>query len=83
MSTVRLTNNEIDQNVQVAGTNVEGHPIFPSEGGQDYWLWWHYFRFLNRPITYADFGSNDPLVTSNSFFLDRCLQATGVCVDGM
>jgi hypothetical protein len=50
-------------------TDKDGLPIFPSEGGQDRWLWLNHFRFLNRAMVYADFGSNDPLFTSNTFFL--------------
>ena len=47
-----------------------GTPVFPSEGGQDKWLWEHHLRFVTRPIVYADLGSNDFLHTSNTFFLD-------------
>ena len=41
----------------------------------------HHFRYLDRPVIYADFGSNDPIFTSNTFFLDFCMKASGVCVE--
>ncbi|KAH8050849.1 hypothetical protein JL722_11192 [Aureococcus anophagefferens] len=60
---------------------ADGRPISPSEGGQDLWLWDHHLRWLRRPIAYADFGSNDWLHTSNTYFLDACVESAGVCVE--
>lgn len=69
--------------VRIAATNARGQPIFPSEGGQERWLWMHHLRHLGRPPVYADFGSNDALHDSNTFFLDTCAGATSqsICVD--
>jgi FkbM family methyltransferase len=72
---------DLDTVVKSAATNAEGTPIFPSEGGQDRWLWLNHFRKMSRPIVYADFGSNHAIFTSNTFFLDQCLGASGVCVE--
>lgn len=70
-----------DEQLRWGATNAAGEPIFPSEGGQDRWLWKHHFKWLDRPVTYADFGSNHYLHTSNTFFLDVCAGARGVCVE--
>ena len=72
---------DIDTSLQIAATSQGGTPIFTSEGGQDRWLWKHHFRFFDRPPIYADFGANDPIFTSNTFFLDRCIGAQGLCVE--
>jgi FkbM family methyltransferase len=67
--------------LKIAATDSKGNPIFTSEGGQDQWLWEKHFKFINRTVTYIDIGSNDPVFTSNTFFLDRCLNARGICVE--
>ena len=40
-----------------------------------------HLRHLKREIVYVDIGSNDFLHTSESYFLDACAQARGVCVE--
>ncbi len=62
-------------------TSSDGAAIFPSEAGQDAWLWRRHLRHLKREIVYVDIGSNDFLHTSESYFLDACAQARGVCVE--
>ena len=63
-------------------TSSTGTPIYPSEGGQDGWLWQaHLSKIKGRRVVYADFGSNDFLHTSNTFFLDACTDARGICVE--
>ena len=74
------TDGGLDEIVKAAATSAAGQPIFPSEGGQDRFLWLAHFQYLKRPIVYADFGSNNAVFTSNTFFLDQCLGASGVCV---
>ena len=71
----------LDEIIKAAATSAAGRPIFPSEGGQDRFLWLAHFQYLKRPIVYADFGSNNAVFTSNTFFLDQCLGASGVCVE--
>ena len=71
----------MDDELIVIATDKNGNFIFPSEGGLDRWLHMHHFRYLDRPVFYADFGSNDPIFTSNTFFLDFCMKASGVCVE--
>ena len=75
------TDRGLDEIVKAAATSADGRPIFPSEGGQDRFLWLAHFQYLKRPIVYADFGSNNAVFTSNTFFLDQCLGASGVCVE--
>lgn len=75
------TQTSLDSTVKIAATAADGLPIFPSEGGQDRWLWLNHFQYLKRPINYADFGSNHAVFTSNTFFFDQCLGASGVCVE--
>jgi len=69
--------------LRIAATDMRGQPIFPSEGGQDRWLWTHHFHHLDRPPIYADFGSNQALHDSNTFFFDTCAGASSesLCVD--
>lgn len=62
-------------------TSSDGVAIFPSEGGQDAWLWRRHLRHLERPVVYVDVGSNEFLHTSETFFLDACAGARGVCVE--
>ena len=73
--------NELDAIVKTAATSDIGQPIFPSEGGQDRFLWLAHFQYLKRPMVYADFGSNHAVFTSNTFFFDQCVGASGVCVE--
>ena len=69
--------------LRVAATDEHGSPISPSEGGQDRWLYHHHFRYLKRPMIYADFGCNDAMHDSNTFFFDQCMHASrrSLCVD--
>lgn len=78
---IELRNADIGTEINYVATNEVGEYIFSSEGGQDRWLYLNHFRFLTRPIVYADFGSNDPIFTSNTFFFDHCMDARGICVE--
>lgn len=78
---VNLRNVVLEKELAYVATNKNGEYIFPSEGGQDRWLYLNHFRHLTRPIIYADFGANDPIFTSNTFFFDHCLRAEGICVE--
>lgn len=80
-SSQHLLPRSLQEEISIAATNERGEFIFPSEGGLDRWLYKHHFRYLDRPPVYADFGSNDPIFTSNTYFLDVCLGATGICVE--
>lgn len=53
-----------------------------SQRNQDYYLYTRHFKYLNRPGLYVDIGANDPVHISNTYFLDRCLQWNGICVEG-
>ena len=48
---------------------------------EDWWVYANHGRFLDRPGVYVDLAANDPLLISNTFFLDACLGWTGLCMD--
>lgn len=77
------TSTKIEANLRHMATDKNGKSVFTSEGGQDRWLWNHHFRTLakQRKIVYLDFGANDAIFTSDTFFYDHCLAAEGVCVE--
>ena len=80
--TYRNQSLSLEDVLRTAATDDHGRPIFPSEGGQERWLWLHHFRYLKRPPVYLDFGCNDAVHDSNTFFFDQCLGATNsICID--
>ena len=52
-----------------------------SQFKQDYYLYTRHFVRLERPGIYLDIGTNDPVSYSNTFFMDRCLGWSGLCVE--
>jgi hypothetical protein len=56
-------------------------PLFLSESGEDWWLYVNHARFMNRRGIYIDLATNNPVVISNTFFLDRCLGWKGLCIE--
>lgn len=56
-------------------------PRFFSQFGQDAWLWSHHFRHLARPGVFVDLATNDPISISNTYFLERCLGWSGLCIE--
>lgn len=52
-----------------------------SQNYQDYYLYTRHFRYFRRPGVYFDIATNHPISNSNTFFLDRCLNWSGVCVE--
>lgn len=52
-----------------------------SQFHQDYFLYSEHFKKMSRPGIYVDIASNDPIDISNSYFLDRCLGWSGLCVE--
>lgn len=49
---------------------------------QDYYLYMTHFRHLRgRRGVYLDIAANDPVYISNTWFFDRCLNWSGVCVE--
>lgn len=55
-------------------------PMF-SQFKQDYYLFTRHFAELKRPGVYLDVAANDPVSISNTYFFDRCLRWSGVCVE--
>lgn len=47
----------------------------------DAYVYLKHFQYLERPGVYLDIAANDPIQTSNTFFMDRCLQWRGICVE--
>ncbi len=60
---------------------ADGKPMFFGSHNQDMFTWAKHFRYLNRPGVFLDIASNDPVSRSNTFFYERCLGWTGVCVE--
>lgn len=55
---------------------------FFSSADQDYYLYNSHFARLKRRGVYLDVAANDPIVRSNTYFMDRCLGWKGLCVEG-
>lgn len=52
-----------------------------SQFQQDHYLFTNHFKHLKRPGVYVDIAANDPISISNTYFFDRCLQWSGLCVE--
>ena len=56
-----------------------------SQAWQDWTMFHHYFVHENKTTWgdgyYMDFGSNDPVVISNTLFFDKCLGWKGLCIE--
>ena len=63
------------------GLDMSGAPQFMGMLYEDWWVYANHGRFLDRPGVYVDLAANDPLLISNTFFLDACLGWTGLCMD--
>lgn len=48
---------------------------------QDYYLYTQHFSSLKRPGVYLDVATNDPIGISNTFFFEKCLGWSGLCVE--
>lgn len=53
-----------------------------SQYGQDNVLYTQHFRYLKRPGNYIDIAANEAVYISNTYFFDRCLGWSGLCVEG-
>lgn len=60
---------------------VEGPPRFFSQYYQDMFLFVNHFSKAKGPGTYLDVGAHTPYQISNSFFFDKCLGWSGICVE--
>lgn len=56
-------------------------PQFFSQDGEDYYLFTRHFSRLERPGIYVDVAANDPILISNTYFLDKCLGWQGICAE--
>lgn len=55
---------------------------FTSQYNQDAFLYYNFFRCMERPGTYVDVGAGGhPRKLSNTWFLDKCLGWAGVCAE--
>jgi FkbM family methyltransferase len=59
------------------GSNRSGF----SQVWQDWFLYRNFFHDLDRPGTYVDVGTNNPLHLSNTAFFDLCLGWRGLCFE--
>ena len=62
-------------------TGQNHSPIFLGLVGEDWWYWANHARFMMSQGTYIDLAANDPVIISNSFFLDACLGWRGLCIE--
>ena len=54
---------------------------FASQDAQDWLLFSSMFRNMEGGGVYVDLAANDPRWISNTFFLDRCVGWTGLCIE--
>lgn len=52
-----------------------------SQMSQDYYLFRNHFSRMKRRGIYLDIAANHPFALSNTYFLDKCLGWTGICVE--
>lgn len=62
-------------------SNFDNETLMFSQFQQDYYLYTRHFYKLKRRGIYLDIATNDPISISNTFFIDRCLQWSGLCVE--
>lgn len=54
---------------------------FKSQYGQDYYL--HNLKLIKKKGFFVEVGCNDPIYNSNSYFLEKHLQYSGISIDGI
>lgn len=59
----------------------ESRAMMFSQYGEDYYLYTRHFSKLKRAGIYVDIATNDPIGISNTYFMDRCLAWSGICVE--
>jgi FkbM family methyltransferase len=59
----------------------DGKPSFFGQLNHDAYLYMHHFRHLNRAGVYLDLAANHAKLISNTYFLDRCANWSGLCVE--
>ena len=62
------------------GWDRAGRPTFVSGAGQDWWAYHNYARWAT-PGLFVDLATNDPIIRSNSYFLEQCMGWKGVCIE--
>lgn len=66
---------------QSTSTCRDGVFRMTSQHFQDYYLYTKHFKHLKRPGRYLEVAANDPVTFSNTWFMDQCLQWSGICVE--
>ena len=61
---------------------ADGRVLMFSQFRQDYILYKFHFKHLKRQGNYLDVATNEPIGLSNTYFFDRCLGWSGLCVEG-
>lgn len=61
---------------------ADGRLVMFSQFKQDYILYKYHFQNLKRPGNYLDVAANEAIGLSNTYFFDRCLGWSGLCVEG-
>lgn len=69
------------RNQGLTGRCEDGKIHFFSQFRQDYLLYTKHFKYLSRPGIYLDVAANDPYKISNTYFYEKCLAWTGICVE--
>ena len=70
-----------EEALKLLSRDDKGDPLFSSGAGQDWWLWLNHARFMDHPGTFVDLATNDPIIRSNTWFLEQCLGWTGLCIE--
>lgn len=60
---------------------TNGKPGFFGQLNHDWYLWKHHWSRMSRPGLYLDVAANHAMELSNTYFLDRCLGWSGICVE--
>ena len=72
---------DTEEYLRHVGRNPTGGPVFLGAHAQDLFVWYNHARFLNRRGFYVDLATNDAIARSNTYFLDRCLGWSGLCIE--
>lgn len=59
----------------------DGAPAFFGQLNHDLYLWKYHWSLLKRTGVYLDLAANHAMHISNTYFLDRCLNWSGLCVE--
>lgn len=72
---------DTDELLDSVAHDARRHPIFLGGSQQDWWVWLNHARWLDRPGVFVDLATNHPIIRSNTYVLEKCLQWSGLCIE--